>query len=92
MQFVAWTHELLANTPKTLSVQHQLERAAPRVPLNIAEGNGEHKTRYRFEYFDTARRSALTCAAFLDVLVAKEAHHEQESRPASRCYPIRSLC
>lgn len=77
VQFVAWTHELLTNVPKTLSVHNQLERAATSVPLNIAEGNGKHTPRDRCKYFDTARGSALECAACLDVLVAKEACQEE---------------
>ena len=38
---------------------------------NIAEGNGKHTAPDRSRYLDSARGSALECAACLDVLVAK---------------------
>ena len=40
--------------------------------LNIAEGNGKYTSADRCRFFDTARASALECAACLDVLVAKK--------------------
>ena len=49
----------------------QLRRACYSVPLNIAEGNAKYTAPDRCRYFDTARGSALECAACLDVLVAK---------------------
>ena len=41
------------------------------MPLNLAEGNAKYSAPDRCRYFDTARGSALECAACLDVLVAK---------------------
>ena len=71
MQFVAWASQLLGNVSRKLAVHDQLDRAATSVPLNIAEGNGKYTAPDRCRYFDTARGSALECAASLDVLVAK---------------------
>ena len=49
----------------------QLDRASTSIPLNVAEGNSKYTPPDRCRYFDTARGSALECAACLDVLVAK---------------------
>lgn len=71
IQFVSWAGQLLEGLPSKLAVSDQLERASTSVPLNIAEGNAKHIVPDRCRYFDTARGSALECAACLDVLVAK---------------------
>jgi four helix bundle protein len=42
------------------------------MPLNIAEGTGKFTPRDKCRYYDSARGSALECAACLDVLVAKK--------------------
>jgi four helix bundle protein len=69
--FVAWSSELLTDIPKNISVHNQFDRASTSIPLNIAEGNGKYTSADRCRFFDTARGSALECAACLDVLVAK---------------------
>jgi four helix bundle protein len=71
IQFVAWSSQLLEKVPSKLAVSDQLDRASTSVPLNIAEGNAKYTPPDRCRYFDTARGSALECAACLDVLVAK---------------------
>ena len=71
IQFVAWSRPLLEKLPTRLAVSDQLDRASTSVPLNIAEGNAKYTVPDRCRYFDTARGSALECAACLDVLVAK---------------------
>ena len=71
IQFVAWSSPLLEKLPSKLAVADQLDRASTSVPLNIAEGNAKYTAPDRCRYFDTARGSALECAACLDVLVAK---------------------
>ena len=71
IRFIIWISELLENIPKNLSVHNQLDRASTSIPLNIAEGNGKYTSADRYRYFDSARGSALECAACLDVLVAK---------------------
>ena len=69
--FVAWSSDLLTVIPKNISVHNQFDRASTSIPLNIAEGNGKYTSADRCRFFDTARGSALECAACLDVLVAK---------------------
>jgi four helix bundle protein len=49
--------------------------------LNLAEGNAKHTVADRCRYLDTARGSALECAACLDVLVAKERCVAEEVQP-----------
>ena len=71
IDFVAWVSRLLESVPKSIAVHNQLDRASTSVPLNIAEGNGKSTPKDRCRFFDTARGSALECAACLDVLVSK---------------------
>jgi four helix bundle protein len=78
LQFVVWTTELLERIPNKLSAHGQIERASTSIPLNIAEGNGRYTAADRCRFFDTARGSALECAAALDVLVAKKVLTEKE--------------
>ena len=47
----------------------QWRRACQSIPLNIAEGNGQHSMKDCARFFDVARGSALECAAIQDVLV-----------------------
>jgi len=70
IQFVAWSSLLLEKLLSKLSVSDQLDRASTSVPLDIAEGNAKNTAPDRCRYFDTARGSALECAACLDVLLA----------------------
>jgi four helix bundle protein len=72
IKFVAWATDLLESVPKSISAHDQLDRASTSVPLNISEGNGKSTPKDRCKFFDTARGSALECAACLDVLVAKK--------------------
>ena len=72
IKFVSWSSEVLSGVPKGLAVHNQLDRATTSIPLNIAEGNGKFTSTDRCRYFDTARGSALECAACLDVLVARQ--------------------
>ncbi len=71
IQFVAWSGPILEKLPSKFAVSDHLDRASTSVPLNIAEGNAKYTAPDRCRYFDTARGSALECAACLDVLVAK---------------------
>jgi four helix bundle protein len=83
IQFVAWASQLLEDVPAKLAVFDQLDRASSSVPLNIAEGNAKYTAPDRCRYLDTARGSALECAACLDVLVAKgkcTSDHTQEGK------------
>ena len=78
LQFVVWVTELLERIPAKVAAHGQIERAATSIPLNIAERNGRFTPADRCRFFDTARGSALECAAALDVLVAKRVLAEKE--------------
>lgn len=70
--FIAWVTEFLRDVPKSSAVHNQLDRASTSIPLNIAEGTAKFTTPDRCRYFDSARGSAVECAACLDVVVAKQ--------------------
>jgi four helix bundle protein len=71
LEFIAWATTILEHVPKTMAVHNQLDRSSTSIPLNIAEGTGKFTAPDRCRYYDSARGSALECAASLDVLVAK---------------------
>ena len=79
--FVAWLSDVLEGVSRLGDVRDQLDRAATSVPLSIAEGNGKYTPKDRCRFFDTARGSALECAAGLDVLVAKRRLSFEQVRP-----------
>jgi four helix bundle protein len=79
--FVAWLSELLEGTQRLGDIRDQLDRASTSVALNIAEGNGKYSLKDRYRFLDTARGSALECAAGLDVLVAKRRLTADQIRP-----------
>jgi four helix bundle protein len=72
IRFASWSDGVIKDIPKSLAVRSQLERASTSIALNIAEGNGKFTPRDRWKFFDTARGSALECAACLDLLIAKK--------------------
>lgn len=80
ISFVAWATDLLESILKSLAAHDQLDRASTSVPLNIAEGNGKFTPKDRCKFFDTARGSALECAACLDVLLAKKKIDSETAR------------
>lgn len=45
----------------------QLQRAGTSIPLNIAEGAGEHSIDEKARFYRIAKRSATECASVLDV-------------------------
>ena len=69
---MAWTGPVIEGLPLRLAARDQLDRASTSVVLNIAEGNGKRQPRDRCRYLDTARGSAVECAACLDVLVVRK--------------------
>lgn len=72
IEFISWLTDLLQKIPKSIAVWDQLDRASTSIPLNIAEGTGKFTPRDKCRYYDSARGSALECAACLDVLVSKK--------------------
>jgi four helix bundle protein len=70
--FVGLATDLLERVPKNAAVHNQLDRASTAIPLNIAEGSGKWTAPNRCRFFDTARGSALECAACLDMAVVKK--------------------
>lgn len=71
LEFISWATAVLERVPKSVAVHNQLDRSSTSIPLNIAEGTGKFTGPDRCRYYDSARGSALECAACLDVLVAK---------------------
>ena len=78
LEFVAGATAILESVPKSMAVHSQLDRSSTSIPLNIAEGTGKFTAPDRCRYYDTARGSALECAASLDVLVAKRVLRAEE--------------
>ena len=71
IDFVSWATTILERVPKSMAVHSQLDRSSTSIPLNVAEGTGKFTPPDRCRFYDSARGSALECAASLDVLVAK---------------------
>jgi four helix bundle protein len=65
-------------------VRDQWLRAAPFIPLNVAEVNGKRSPNDRARFLDIARGSALECAAIQDVLVASGGLDAESSRSLKR--------
>ena len=72
ISFCAWVGEFLDTIQTKIAAKDQLDRASTSIPLNIAEGNGKFSRRDRARFLEMARRSALECAACLDVFVARK--------------------
>jgi|SRR5581483_3985487 len=82
LAFVGHATELLEHVPKRMAAYDQLGGASTAIPLNIAEGTGKFTPPDRCRYYDTARGSALECAACLDVLVVKKVVERHEINEA----------
>jgi four helix bundle protein len=78
LEFVSWATTILERVPKSMAVHNQLDRSSTSIPLNIAEGTGKFTPPDRCRFYDSARGSALECAAALDVLVAKRVMQANE--------------
>lgn len=73
LTFVATAQCLADELPgKRGDLGDQLRRAATSIALNIAEGVGEFAPREKARFYRIARRSAVECAAVLDVAVRLE--------------------
>jgi four helix bundle protein len=75
--FCGWVGEFLATIWAKAAAKDQLDRASTSIPLNIAEGNGKFSATDRARFFETARGSALGCAACLDVLFIRKLASEE---------------
>ena len=81
IEFVGWLTDILREVPKSLSVWDQLDRASTSIPLNIAEGTGKFTGDDKSRFYDSARGSALECAACLDVPVVKKILTDEQIVP-----------
>ena len=70
--FCGWISDLLNEITAKAAAKDQLDRASTSLPLNIAEGNGKFSTADRARFLESARGSALECAACLDVLAVRK--------------------
>jgi len=80
--FCGWVGEFTPSVNGKTAAKDQLDRASTSIPLNIAEGNGKFSARDRARFLEMARRSALECAACLDVLVARKLAATEQTFPA----------
>ena len=68
LAFVATAHQIADALPgKRGDLGDQLRRASTSIALNIADGAGEFAPREKARFYRIARRSAVECAAVLDV-------------------------
>jgi four helix bundle protein len=69
LEFVRITEHLVEDLPAGYAhLRDQLRRAASSIPLNIAEGAGETAINEKRRFYRIARRSAMECAAGIDLL------------------------
>src|SRR6188768_980731 len=76
--FCAWAGDILDTITVKTALKDQLDRASTSIPLNIAEGNGKFSSRDRARFLETARGSALECAACLDALLVRKLASEEQ--------------
>jgi four helix bundle protein len=68
LEFIIVVKDIVAQFPRgNAYLADQLQRAGTSVPLNIAEGAGEHSTSEKARFYRMAKRSATECASILDV-------------------------
>jgi four helix bundle protein len=68
LEFVVLMSDVVEQLPRGKSyLADQLQRAGTSVPLNIAEGAGEHAANEKARFYRMAKRSATECASILDV-------------------------
>lgn len=67
LEFVSWTHAVLASIDRSAVVLDHWGRAAESIVENIANGNSRRSRVDRNRYFDVAIGSALECAACTDI-------------------------
>jgi four helix bundle protein len=68
LDFIVIVKEIVERLPRgNAHLGDQLYRAGTSVPLNIAEGAGEHSPSEKARFYRMAKRSATECASILDV-------------------------
>jgi four helix bundle protein len=68
LEFIVMIKDIVEQFPRgNAYLTDQLQRAGTSVPLNIAEGAGEHSTNEKARFYRIAKRSATECASILDV-------------------------
>ena len=73
IKFLALAHQICGSLPKGHEgLVDQIRRASLSIPLNIGEGAGKRTKPDCRKYFDTARGSAMECAAAVDVCCTLE--------------------
>lgn len=68
LEFIIVAKSVVENLPRgNAYLTDQLQRAATSIPLNIAEGAGEHSLDEKSRFYRIAKRSSTECASILDV-------------------------
>jgi len=68
LEFIIVVKDVVEKLPRgNAYLADQLQRAGTSVPLNIAEGAGEHSPDEKARFYRMAKRSATECASILDV-------------------------
>ena len=68
LELVVLISEVVEQLPRGKAyLADQLQRAGTSVPLNIAEGAGEHSMNEKARFYRMAKRSATECASIFDV-------------------------
>lgn len=78
LAFASWSEGVLDRAKKSSSLYDLLDRARTSILFNIAEGHGRCTPPDRWRFFDTARGSALECAAGLDLFAIKKGIEQKE--------------
>lgn len=68
LEFIIVVKDVVEKLPRgNAYLADQLQRAGSSIPLNIAEGAGEHSLDEKARFYRMAKKSATECASILDV-------------------------
>lgn len=68
LELIILIKEIIEKLPRgNAYLADQLQRAGTSVPLNIAEGAGEHSTNEKVRFYRIAKRSATESSSILDI-------------------------
>lgn len=81
LDFVVLISKVVEQLPRGKAyLADQLQRAGTSIPLNIAEGAGEHSINEKARFYRIAKRSATECSSIFDVCkrleILDESHYE----------------